>query len=413
MPFAPRLRSRLLAMALLWMAVDNTWLLWRSRVPMAQGYGDFANFYTAGVLVHRGLGTEIYDAAAQWKVQQEFSAEVKMRRGPMRYLRPPFEAMLFSLFARWPYSRALLFWTCLKLVLLVMIPFIVVRDRPWREAFPRWAAAFLVLGTFPAFIDLLMGQDAILLAFLFAITFWQLETGREMGAGFTLGVALIKFQFAIPFVIMLWISGRKRVLPGFAVSASAVIAISSLIVGWRGLLQYPAYLLALNQATGVGIAPDIQITLRGLLTLVVGRSPYPGRIHWALVPLALAGISCAGLLWRRAGKRFLAEGFGLAAIVAIVTSYYAYTYDLLLLIVPLLAMRTRPDDTAHVDRLTRCLETSGSLLLLLTPLYWFVKIQLHAECLMALPLLAVGIALARRLSLAGADRPAVTLDGPP
>ncbi len=83
------------------------------------------------------------------------------------------------------------------------------------------------------------------------------------------------------------------------------------------------------------------------------------------------------------------------------TSYYACDYDLLLLIVPLLAMRNRPDSGPRADTVSRYLEVTGLLLLLLTPVYWFTRLQFHAECLMTLPLLALGIALARRLRHAG------------
>ncbi len=417
MPLTPRLRSWLLVTALLWMAVINGAMLWNTRVAIRQGYGDFSSFYTAGVLVRRGLGSELYNPAAQWEVQQEFASGVEIRRGPLPYIRPPFEALLFSLFATWPYAIALLVWTGLKLALLSAIPFVVVRGRCWKEPFPRWATVLLVLGTFPEFMDLLMGQDAPLLAFLFAIAFRQLSKHRDAGAGFTLGLALFKFHLVIPFVVALSIAGRKRVLPGFATSACAVFAASAAIVGWKGLLKYPSYLLALNQATGVGlITPGNQMNLRGLLIFVVGRVPYPGGVHWVLAPVALAAIVAAGLLWRKAGDRLLAEGFGLATIVAIITSYYSYEYDLLLLIVPLLAMRTRPDDAPKADGATRYLETIGMLLLLLTPVYWFTRVQLQAECLMTLPLLSVGVALARRLSHAGAEtgseRRAPIPDGP-
>jgi hypothetical protein len=397
MPITPKLRNRFLMAVLLCMATGNGIVLWKARFMMGQGYGDFANFYTAGTLVRRGLSSEIYSRAAQWKVQQEFASEVKIRRGPLRYLRPPFQALFFSVFAAWPYPRALLIWTGLQLVLLSSIPLLVVRGSLWKESFPRWTSGLLAVGTFPVFVDLIEGQDAALLAFLFAMSFWQLESDKDMGAGFTLGLTLVKFQFAIPFVVTLWIAGRKRVLPGFAASASIVLAISAALVGWRGLLRYPGYLLAMNRATGIGIAPEIQMTLRGLLTLLVGRAPYPGRIHWVLAPVALGAIVYTGRLWRRAGRRSLAEGFGLATIVAIVTSYYAYDYDLLLLMAPLLAMRAQPDDVPKADRVTRWLEMSGLLLLLLTPVFWFVKLQLHFECLMTLPLLAVAVALARRL----------------
>jgi hypothetical protein len=39
--------------------------------------------------------------------------------------------------------------------------------------------------------------------------------------------------------------------------------------------------------------------------------------------------------------------------------------------------------------------------LLLTPVYWLMKAELHAEYLMTLPLVALGVALARRLRHAG------------
>ena len=352
--------------------------------------------------MRRGQSAELYSLAAQWKVQQEFASEVKIRQGPLAYLRPPFEALLFSIFAKWPYVTALLLWTTLKLALLLTIPFIMVRGRLWKESFPLWTTGILVLGTFPAFMDLVTGQDAVLLAFLFAVCYWQIETGRDTGAGVTLGLALIKFQLAIPLLLVLWISGRKRVLPGFVASASVVVAISAALTGWSALLKYPGYLLALNRSVGVGIAPETQMNLRGLLILFVGSLTHPGPIDWTLAPVAVGAIVYTGFIWRKAGHRFLAEGFGLAAIVAIVTSYYACDYDLLLLIVPLLALRNRADSCLRADTVSRYLEVGGLLLLLLTPVYWFTRLQLHAECLMTLPLLAVGVALARRLSHAGA-----------
>ena len=417
MPDTSRLRSWLLATALLWMAIGNGLVLWKTRVPTLQGYGDFSSLYTAGVLVRRGQGADLYNRTAEWKVQQEFASEIKTRRGPLPYIRPPFEALLFSVFATWRYATALLLWTGFKLALLAAIPFVVIGGRSWNEGFPLWAAGLLSLGTFPALMDLLLGQDSALLAFLFAISFRQLATNRDTVAGFTLGLALFKFQLVIPFVVTLWIAGRRRVLLGFAASAFAVLGISAVVVGWKGLLQYPGYLLALNQATGVGmITPEYQMNLRGLLTFFVGRSPYPGRIHWVLAPVALAAIVYAGLLWRKAGNRLLAEGFGLALIVAVVTSYYACDYDLLLLIVPLVAMRARSVEPSKADGVTRYFEAAGLLLLLLTPVYWFVRLQLHAESLMTLPLLALGIALVRRLSRAGAgigaERGAPALEGP-
>lgn len=395
-------RSWLLAAALVWMAVINGVILWNARLHIQQGYGDFASFYTAATQVRRGQATELYNHAAQWRVQQEFASGVSIRQGPLPYIRPPFEALFFALFAAWPYKTALLLWTILKLALLVAIPFIVVRGREWKEHIPLWAVGLLALGTFPEFMDLLMGQDAPLLAFLFAICYWQLDTGRETLAGFVLGLALFKFQLVIPFVVALWIAGRKNVLRGFAVSAVIVIALSVVLVGWRELIQYPLDLMALNHSGNGLITPENQMNLRGLLILIVGRVPYPGPIHWLLAPLAVASIAYAGLLWRKAGDRFLAEGFGLAMIAAIITSYYAYEYDLLSLMVPLVAMLAGSGVGFEGDGINRYLWAAG-LLLLIMPLYWFMRVYLKAEFLMTLPLLCVAIALARTLHQAGAQ----------
>jgi hypothetical protein len=368
-----------------------------------QGYGDFASFYATGTLVRRGLGSEVYDHKAQWKVQQEFASKVDLRHGPLPFIRPAFEAYLFSVFARWSYPTALMIWTAFKIALLAAIPFIVVQRGSWREQIPLWAVGFLALGTFPEFTDLLFGQDAPLLACLFAISYRQLATKRDGGAGFVLGLGLFKFQLVIPFILVLWIAGRKRVLGGLVASAIAVLAISYHMVGWNGLLQYPRDLVALNRTGNGLITPGNQMNLRGLLIFAVGRVSYPGRIHWALAPVAIAAIVYAGILWRKAGDRLLPEAFGVALIATIITSYYAYDYDLLLLIVPLLAMRARETTTLQPDRITRYLESAGFLLLFLTPVFWFVRADLKAECLMTLPVLAVGIAWARKLRVAGAD----------
>ena len=403
MPDRQRLSQWLAITALIAMAFGNLLVLWNTRVRMREGYGDFSSFYAAGVLVRRGLGHELYNPAAVWKVQQEFAAGVNIRQGPLPYIRPPFEALLFALFAAWPYSKALLLWTGFKLLLLAIIPFFVIGGRPHPRVLPALAVGPLLLGTFPEFMDLLMGQDATFLLLLFAISFRLLAAKKNMVAGFTLGLALFKFQLVFPFVVMVWIAGNRKVLRGFVISGFGVVLISVLIVGWRGLFDYPAYLLELNRSVTAGmITPHYQVNLRGLLTLVVGRSAYPGFIHLALIPSAIVGCVCAGLIWRRAEGSLLAEGYGLALVVAIVTSYYAYDYDMLLLAVPIMAIFARGEIWRERNAVLRYIENAGLVLILIAPLYWFLRERLEAECLMAIPLTAVGIGFARRLR--GGDR---------
>jgi len=121
-----------------------------------------------------------------------------------------------------------------------------------------------------------------------------------------------------------------------------------------------------------------------------------------LTPVALGAVVYTGLIWRKAGTVFWPRASGWRRFVAIVTSYYACAYDLLLLIVPLLAMRTRPDDALNADR---CHDIGSDRVAAsaLTPVYWFTRLQFRAESLMHCPLLALAVALARRLSNAGVE----------
>jgi hypothetical protein len=400
-----QLRRIIAITALTAMAVGNVLTLWNARDGMRNGYGDFLCFYTAGVMVRRGMAPDLYNPTVQWKIQQEVAPEVKTHRGPLLFLRPPFEAVIFALFSFWPYTVALIVWTGLKLILLSVIPFLTM---PGGEGalVPRWAVCPLLLGTFPLFMDLLLGQDAILLAFLFALCFWRMRKNSEASTGLILGLALFKFQLVVPFVIAIWVSGRKGVIRGFLISAFAVVATSALVVGPKNLLHYPVYLLRLSQAPGIGIALESQVNFRGLFAFFAGHRGLSVFVPILLAAIAVVAVVGAGLAWRKAGNDLLAEGFALAIVAAIVTSYYANDYDLLLLIVPLLAAIGRTQSARdqnlrtgkiHVEeRRIRHIGLAGAVVLLLTPVYWVAK-QHNAECLMVLPLLAVGFALASKL----------------
>jgi len=206
----------------------------------------------------------------------------------------------------------------------------------------EWLEAALCLGLFPVFLDLLQGQDAILLLFIVAGTFNRLHAGKDIAAGVILASGLFKFHLVLPIAIMLWLAGRSRLLAGFLPGAATLIALSCAVSGPSVLFTYPKYLLDLNRATGVGVVTAQSMpNLRGLLTAVLGRAPYPGPIHWLLLPIAVVAIVLTARFWRpiiNTGFPGLALGYCLSLLVAIVTSYYVYSYDMTLLIIPLLLL---------------------------------------------------------------------------
>jgi hypothetical protein len=397
-------RYRLIAAFLLAATIAHGIVFWQQRARILAGYGDFSALYTAGLLVRRGEGRFLYDRREQWRVQQEFAPNVDIRKGPMPFVRPPFEALVFFPFAYFSYPTALAIWSLAKIVLLWLIARILPRPGPFTRIYPYWLEVALCLGFFPVFLDLFEGQDAILLLLIVAAALNRLQSGKDGSAGFILALGLFKFLLLVPIAIMLWLAGRPRILSGFLPGAAALVGLSCLISGAGVLSTYPQYLLNLNHATGVGVVTAQSMpNLRGLLTAFLGRAPYPGPIHWLLLPVAVVAIVLTARLWRpriNTGFPGLALGYCLVLLVAILTSYYAYTYDMTVLVIPLLLLGGEFLDQPELSPIARSMIAGGLLLTICTPLYWALILHLDRPYLLVIPMsiLALGIASVMRQS---------------
>jgi len=130
----------------------------------------------------------------------------------------------------------------------------------------------LVLGTYPAFFDLLMAQDAVRWPSCSRFVFGSLKTGRDTGAGVT-WPGTHQVPPAIPFLLILWISGRKRVWPGFAASAHRHCPFRC--AGWlEDTVQYPV-IYDSEPVSRRRNRTRTHLNLRGLLIFFVGALPYP------------------------------------------------------------------------------------------------------------------------------------------
>ena len=389
---------RFVAVFLLAMTIVHGIVFWQERGRIVAGYGDFSSFYTAGLLVLRGEGRSLYDRPKQWRLQQEFAPNVDIQKGPRPFIRPPFEALIFLPLAYFSYPVALAIWSLAKIVFLWLTARVLPRAHPFTRICPSWLEVVLCLGFFPVFFDLIEGQDDVLLLVIIAAALNCLQSGKDVAAGVTLALGLFKFHLVVPIVIMLWLAGRPRILAGFFPGTAALVALSCVISGVSVLSTYPAYLLDLNRTPGVGVVEAQNMpNLRGLLSALVGRAPYPGQIHWLLLPAGVVAIVLTARLWRpliNIGSPGLELGYCLALLVAILTSYYAYSYDMTLLVIPLLllggAFLAEPD----LPFIPRHVIAVGLLLVVCTPLYWALMVRLDRSYLLAVPMfiLALGIA---------------------
>jgi len=305
------------------------------RQRIQRGYPDFTVFYTGAKIVREGLSRRMYDAAVQNQVQKEFAGSINSRRGPLPYIHPPFEALLFLPLTWLPYRYAFLVWDLLNVVALFGVSLILRHHLKALRAVPPWEFVLCSLAFFPVFATFLQGQDSILLLLLFALGFNALKIDADFRAGCWFALGTFKFQLVVPLVLLLFLWRRKRVAMGFVLVSGILALVSALMVGWHEMVSYPAYVLRIAAAASLGgVPPALMPNLRGLVegwshnfASVLGMGP---------VTLGLS-ILFFFTAWRLAARRQTDRNlqFSLAIIVTVLVSWHTNAHDLSLLILPL------------------------------------------------------------------------------
>jgi hypothetical protein len=364
--FAPKRIFTVVAF-LLAMTFCNVVLVLRLVPLLRNGYQDFTIFYTGARLVRTGQGSSLYNPATQYRTQLDF-AHVPIRKGPLPFNHPPFEALLFLPFTWLGYWQAYLVWTALNLSMLAVILTLL------RKHFPQFAIVplpVLVLGLtsfFPVVIGLMQGQDVILLLLLVVLAVICLERGSDVRAGAILAGGLFRPHMIVPLVVLLAIR-RWRVLVGFVPVAFLLAATSVAIVGWRGLIGYVQFVLHIEGSRVFG--PEAAPNLRGLIEDFPGVT---GSSIWTALFLFVAStfIFLVALRRMRDAQDSIVILSGLATTTAILVSFHTFVYDLSLLLPTalLLLSQTLNAERNKVDTLTAVL----AVLLFLSPLYVFLEL---------------------------------------
>lgn len=312
-------------------------IAWDSIDLIRKGYPDFSTFYSGASMVRQGLGKQLYDEATQYRIQLQFAAGVSIRQGPLPYIHPPFEALLFIPFTWFSYPTAYLLWDLLNLVFLVVLFFLLRSAIPWLKQVS--AASWLLgcLAFFPVFFALLQGQDILMLVVLFGAAYVLLRRNSDLAAGCCLGLGVFRFHLVLPLVLILLYRKRGRVLAGFLATATVLGLVSVAIIGWEGAQSYPSHVWHLEQSMErrQTIVPIRMASIRGLFDslLIPHFSKLASDIAIAAASLAL--VVFAARKWKLGNGAQFDLGFALCVIVTVLTSYHTLTYDLSLLLLPL------------------------------------------------------------------------------
>ena len=319
-------------------------LFWRAQADALKGSADFSAFYAAVRMVRSGQGSQLYNIAAQGRMQLVLYPKVTTRSGTLIYDHPPFEALLYLPLAYFSYPAAYLIWGTFNLLLLLLTmgllwPYMTELKNLWAPL-----PVLGVIGFFPVFVDLLQGQDSILLLLVFTLVFINLKKGREFSGGLFLAIGLFKFQYALPFLVPFILWRRWKFLGGFVASSATLFVLSLPVAGFRGTLSYATFISNLVKGlsshrvqNALGILSNTMPNIRGAIEMIAS-SLLPQSFQKPLIVL-LSGIVVLWVVKQWPLSHSLSEkafdlGFSMALVVSILVSYHLQLHDLSLLLIP-------------------------------------------------------------------------------
>jgi hypothetical protein len=301
--------------------------------PAALGLADYIEYWSAGRL--SVLGMNPYDieqlseqqTAVGW--QNDLEQTPRGRPWPIVMYNPPWTLSLVMPFGLLPYGVSRLLWLILELAVVFFCA-----DRLWQfyqaPARTRWLAWVMCFGFVPTLIVLKMGQMGPLLL-LGVVGFLHFEKrGRWALAG--AGVALMTVKYNVFYLVLLalflWAVQHRRwsMFLGGLLATLAATAVP--------LLRDPL-VLAHYWDTMIHNSPSrfIAPTLGTLLRLVFGQE----HVWLQFVPTGV-GLLWFVIHWLRQHHRWdWAEQMPLLLLVSFLTTPYgAWSFDLVVLLVPIL-----------------------------------------------------------------------------
>lgn len=334
---------------------------------------DFSVTYVGSRIVHLGLGSKLYDLSEQQKIKKSLLPDAE----PLIFEHPPFEALLLAPLGALSYKTAYLIWGVFNIAIWLSLPYLM------RGYFPaprdNLGYLFLWLLFLPLGAALFEGQSSLVMLLIYSITFVQLKSGGDFRAGAVFGLALFKFQFAIPFALILLLQKKWHFIKGFLATGSTLGVLSLLAVGWRGCLSYIQLLTGIasnpenaSYGSAIGMA-----TVGGFVSPLLGKVLGHTTASLIVAAVSIGLIVVTAWLWgdgRLADSRKFDLMFSAAVVVSLATSLHMFTPDLSpMLLAMLLVMRYFPARERGILRVV----LATTLVIFWMPPFYFLLLTHH------------------------------------
>ena len=358
---------------------------------------DFTSFWAAGVIVRDGKGPALYDNDLQRSIQtatrlDASSSQVMSQNASylIPFYNPPAMALLMVPLSLLPISWAMLLWSALSLLAMVMAVSLPLKRHP------RAGALVLLLITFgPVCVTLRWGQMAGFLLLAVSLGMLSLGSGRPLLGGALFGILLLKPQYAAILALVFLAKRRWLELAGMMATGLLVALLSLAVVGLGGAAAYFELLARISAFTPPPeslVKPEVMINC---LDLLIHLWPdIPAVLGSSLVLSLGAATALLSLViwrgdWDPTSPRFAIQMLAVM-LATLVSSPHSFIHGAVLLLAPLAVALSRSASNGVANRSWRPMlaigYAVGVLVWWIEDLSWLLAVYM----LVALGLLIVG-----------------------
>ena len=272
---------------------------------------DYVSYWAAARLALEGRAAAAYDNVIHSAVELTVST---LSEGLQPFPYPPPFLLILLPFGLLPFPVSLAAWVAATGALFYVA---FRRIAPWPFTFALPAAH----------MNVLIGQNGLLTSAIFVIGAALLETQPLLG-GAILGTLVVKPQLALLLPVAVIASRNWKAMAGAVLSSSALLVLALAVFGPATYQAFFAFLPGQSERVAYGV-PLVKLASVGAFAGFFGAP-----VSVALAIQAVAALAAATATWI-AWSRKLSTRIPIVAAATMLVPPYLFTYDALLLLVPL------------------------------------------------------------------------------
>ncbi|MCC6931918.1 MAG: DUF2029 domain-containing protein [Deltaproteobacteria bacterium] len=342
--------------------------------------GDFIAFYVAGKILQKDT-SKLYDVSHQLSLQKALLGSELAKKHQLPFIYPPLVAYLFAPLSYVSFKSAYYLWTGVSFI-LVLASILLISKTLEQSPMCFIRNVTLALGFFPlTMFTFAGGQLSSIGLLIFSIVFFLLKHQKDFLAGVVFSLSYYKPPLFLLFLIYQLIKRQRRFVIGFFCGGILIIFITILMVGYANFFDYIilargysygsefAGLIRMTPEKGVGLY-SLLFRIQGVNNMLIGNMSY--LLCMALSILVLLRLQPSTITYPHLVKsREDMLFYGLLVSYSLFLSLQLITYDLTILILPILVVI----DSIAQPNMRKSIKFIGSVSIIILYISWYFCAQ--------------------------------------